>query len=130
MNKSTPFSEWSRDGLPDPHNEYYQGEKANIAMGDKPSMAVATMLPVMAGTLMGIVWLTAAKEHLRWLSRKLYRLSDDHDAINQRRAQMPNGDMTDDVLANEFYLSEDAVDLEAGKERILWLLKEIKAIEG
>lgn len=127
---STPFSLWSRDGLDDPHGEYYQGDIKKIAMGDKSSTLVATLLPVLAKEIVGIMWLTSAKEHLRWLSRKLYKLSSDHDGVNQRRAQEPNGHMSDDELANAFFISESNVDLEAGKARILWLMKEIKQIEG
>ena len=127
---STPFSQWSQKGEADPHGLHYQGDDAKIAMKDKPCRVVAELFPAMVGTLMGIAWLTTAKERLRWLSRKLYRLSDEHVGLNERRAQTPRGELTDDELANAFFMSESKDDMAAGKARILWLLSEIKALDA
>lgn len=131
MEKSTHFANWCKDGLPDPHGEFYNGDKSAIAMGDIPSSAIARALTIRQGhDYSFIALLTAGKEHLRWLSRKLYALAKNHEEINIQRAKLRAGDLTDDQLANAFYLSESADDLKAGQDRIVWLENEIAKIES
>lgn len=83
MINQTPAAHWREKGELDPHGSYYDIERAQLALGDltddelanavfmhgdgKPSIAEIT-----AGTAkMPIVYLTAAKERIRWLSRKV-----------------------------------------------------------
>ncbi|MDM5112785.1 hypothetical protein [Aeromonas salmonicida] len=83
MSNQTPAAHWREKGEPDPHGSYYDHERAALALGDltddelanavfmhgdgKPSIA-----EIIAGTAkMPIVYLTAAKERIRWLSRKV-----------------------------------------------------------
>ena len=123
--KSTPFSKWSEAGKADPHGNTYQGE---MTCQNVSSDEIYLMLPYLAGQLGGIAILTAAKERLRWLSRKLYRLSSDHERINKRRATMSMCNDTDDELANRFFVYEDKESLKAGAERIKWLMDEIASL--
>lgn len=127
MSNATPFAKWREEGQPDPHGNHYEGDDARVACPDIPSDLLADMLPRLIGpSITSIGVLTAGKERLRWLSRKLYRLADNHEEINARRAETLLGHYTDDEMANAFYLSESPEDLRAGRHRILWLLKEIE----
>lgn len=79
----TPSSRWVADGQPDPHGDRYARERAVLALGhltdDELANAVylhgneqPSMADLVAGkALSGIVYLTAAKERIRWLSRAL-----------------------------------------------------------
>ena len=131
MEKSTHFANWIKDGSPDPHGDFYSGDKSSIAMGDIPSALIARALTISQGhDYSFITLLTAGKEHLRWLSRRLYALTENHEEINIQRANLSAGDLTDDQLANAFYLSESVDDLKAGRDRIIWLENEIAKIES
>lgn len=127
MTESTPFAKWREEGQPDPHGELYEGDGVRLACPDIPSDILADMLGrVISPSMTNIAILTAGKERLRWLSRKLYRLAGNHEEINTRRAATLKGHYTDDEMANAFYLSESPEDLRAGRHRILWLLKELE----
>lgn len=127
MTVSTPFAKWRELGEQDPHGERYNQGVEVIASPQHCSELVAISLITGRG-LMFIVWLTAGKERLRWLSRKLYKMTNDHQRVNEHRAKLTRGDLTDDELANAFFLSESNEDLQAGHDRIMWLLSEIKKI--
>lgn len=130
MTDSTPFAHWRGLGGEDPHGDLYNGEEARkrLAAADIPCDVLADMLVnnCIRQTFNGIGILTAAKERLRWLSRELYRITKDHQGVNTRRAQTRKGHLTDDELANAFFMSEAPEDLKAGRHRIIWLLKEIE----
>lgn len=122
---STPFAKWLEDGEEQP----YGGDYENEAPAEKyPSEVIAMALVNTGLGFSKIMWLTMGKERLRWLSRKLYRLAVEHEDYNKKRATMLNGEMTDDELANAFFLSETKEDLQAGHDRIMWLAKEIKLV--
>ncbi len=129
MADSTPFAKWRENNEPDPHNDYYHQNIERIACGHMPSQVIAMALTHGGQGHTLIFWLTAAKEHLRWLSRKLYKLTNDHKEINEYRAVLSLGHLTDDELANAFFLSESREDLKAGRDRILWLIDRIKSLE-
>lgn len=79
----TPSSRWAADGQSDPHGDRYACERAVLALGhltdDELANAVylhgneqPSMADLVAGkALSGIVYLTAAKDRIRWLSRAL-----------------------------------------------------------
>ena len=81
--RATPSANWSAEGQPDPHGRRYACERAALALGhltdDELANAVylhgneqPSMADLVAGkALSGIVYLTAAKERIRWLSRAL-----------------------------------------------------------
>ena len=122
---STPFNAWSLNGEPDPHGDYYIGGRLAIMHGKMPDhvISVALEMPNLGHSVGGSMFLTAAKERLRWLSRMVER-------YNEIRASMPLGELTDDQLANQFFLTENTDDMTAGAARIKWLSKELKAITG
>jgi len=81
--RATPSANWSAEGQPDPHGRRYVCERAALTLGNltDDELANAVFLhgneqPAMADlaagkALTGIVYLTAAKDRIRWLSRAL-----------------------------------------------------------
>jgi hypothetical protein len=82
----TPSAQWRAKGEPDPHGNHYECERAALAMGDLTDDELANGVflhgdgthgrapieDVVAGrAFWPIAWLTAAKDRIRWLSRKL-----------------------------------------------------------
>ena len=125
--KGTVFANWRIKGEKDPHDDYYNGDVKSLCMGDTPCVVIYSMLEVAYKSPLSIGVLTAGKERLRWLSRKLYKLTGEDDEVNIRRSRLPMGSLTDDVMANYFYLEETIDSLKAGSERIKWLLEEIES---
>jgi hypothetical protein len=82
-NNPTPSSRWAANGEADPHGDRYKCERAELAMGDMTDDELANAVfmhgdtmprieDVIAGKAhMPIAYLTAAKDRIRWLSRKL-----------------------------------------------------------
>ena len=80
---TTPAATWRVNGEEDPHAGHYDGERAQLTLGSytDDELANAVFLhgcdrpspeAMLAGkAFSGIVFLTAAKERIRWLSRKL-----------------------------------------------------------
>lgn len=125
--KYTPFATWMENGEPDPFDGYYDNDTYK-SKGTQTNAEVAGNLLTMGG-FTKIYSLTIAKERLRWLSRRLFILSNNDKKINEERYSMPHGELTDYILANEFYLQETQDLIEAGYERILWLDSKIKEFE-
>lgn len=78
----TPAAKWRENGEPDPHGDHYNCERAALSMGDMTDDELAnavfmhgnerpSLAEMLAGKPMPIAYLTAAKERIRWLSRKL-----------------------------------------------------------
>lgn len=79
----TPSSRWAANGEPDPHGNRYDCERAALAMGDMTDDELANAVflhgdsePSIADLASGkailpIAYLTAAKDRIRWLSRRL-----------------------------------------------------------
>lgn len=83
--KSTPSARWKQEGDVDPHAGRYDGERAELALGHLTDDELAN------GAFMNydggldiqrilakdpdyhspIAWMTAVKDRIRWLSRKL-----------------------------------------------------------
>jgi hypothetical protein len=126
MTSSTTFAKWRDNNEHDPHGDHYDQGVERLAYGHHSNEVIAQALVTGVSAMFFITWLTAGKERLRWLSRKLHSLTDDHKGINEYRATLLLGHLTDDELANTFYLSESTEDLKAGRERILWLSDRIK----
>jgi hypothetical protein len=84
---STPAAMWRADGEPDPHAGHYDGERATLTLGNMTDdelangafmnydqrLSVQDMLNPRPGQHMPIVWMTAVKDRIRWLSRALER---------------------------------------------------------
>lgn len=83
MSNQTPAAHWRENGEPDPHAKCTDQERAELPLGNLTDDELAnevflhgdsqpSIAEVIAGTAkMPIVYLTAAKERIRWLSRKL-----------------------------------------------------------
>lgn len=81
--KSTPSARWKQEGSEDPHAGRYDGERAELCMGDLTDDELANAVfmhgdsrPSIEDLVSGkarpaIAYLTAAKDRIRWLSRKL-----------------------------------------------------------
>ncbi|MFM0432312.1 hypothetical protein PQQ75_25100 [Paraburkholderia aspalathi] len=84
---STPSATWRANGEPDPHFKQYDCERATLTLGTLTDdelangafmnydrrQSLSEMLNPQPGQHMPIVWMTAAKERIRWLSRALER---------------------------------------------------------
>lgn len=82
---STPASQWHKAGEPDIHGDRYDCERAALGLGDLTDDALANgaflnydrrlslgdMLNPKPGQHPPIVWMTAVKDRIRWLSRRL-----------------------------------------------------------
>ena len=80
---STPAAEWRVNGEPDPHGSHYDCERAKLTMGKLTDDELANgaflnydirpnIQDIIAGRAFSpIAWMTAVKERIRWLSRRL-----------------------------------------------------------
>lgn len=70
---STPAARWREEGKPDPHGERFNRERAALMMGDMTDDEIANEVFLYDHRmgLKSMVYLTAAKERIRWLSRRL-----------------------------------------------------------
>lgn len=128
----TAFSNWRENGGKDPFQDYL--EKGNITCKDINSKLLSQILLLLsdsnANPISKGVMLAAGKERLRWLSRKLYSISHNHEEICSERATLKLGNLTDDQLANKFFMTEESFDILAGSERIEWLYEKIIKIDS
>lgn len=82
---STPESHWAANGEPDPHGKRYNCERAALVLGglsddelangafmnyDRP-MDIRRVIAGDPDYHPPIAWMTAVKDRIRWLSRKL-----------------------------------------------------------
>jgi hypothetical protein len=81
----TPAAQWRENGEKDPHGTRYNCERAELALGKLSDdelangafmnydtrMSVEDMMNPKPGQHMPIVWMTAVKDRIRWLSRRL-----------------------------------------------------------
>jgi hypothetical protein len=82
---ATPAAAWRKAGEPDPHGARYDCERAALTLGNYTDdelangaflnydvrLSVQDMLHPKPGQHMPIVWMTAVKDRIRWLSRAL-----------------------------------------------------------
>lgn len=69
---STVAARWRANGQPDPHGSRYECERAALPKGDMSDDELANRMFIAdRNDLDLIVWQTAAKERIRWLSRAL-----------------------------------------------------------
>lgn len=73
MRQATPAAHWREKGEPDPHGTSYACERANLPMGNltDDELANAVYLCDHRTSFQSLSYLTAAKDRIRWLSRKL-----------------------------------------------------------
>jgi len=69
---STVAARWRANGQPDPHGTRYDCERAALSMGDMSDDELANRVFMANRTDPDlIIWQTAAKDRIRWLSRAL-----------------------------------------------------------
>lgn len=73
MHSSTPAAKWAVAGETDPHGKHYNCERAKLMKGEltDDELANAFYLYDHRNGLLSMMWLGAAKDRIRWLSRKL-----------------------------------------------------------
>lgn len=118
---ATPSARWAADGLPDPHAGRYACERAALTLGNLTDDELAnavylhgneqpSMADLVAGkALSGIVYLTAAKDRIRWLSRALattckqpLQAGEVHgDALTALEAAMPYLETLHSIVGGE-----------------------------
>lgn len=81
----TPANYWSEEGKVDPHKGHYEGTRLSLGLGWLTDDELANgafmhyndpldVQGIMAGTAISpISWMTATKDRIRWLSRKLMK---------------------------------------------------------
>lgn len=95
---STPSSHWAQAGEPDPHGKTYTCERSALTMGKLTDDELAngaflnydvrpSVEKMIAGVAFSpIVWMTAVKERIRWLSRNLDRALAENQVLKDRLA--------------------------------------------
>ena len=93
MSEGTPAARWRENGNLDPHGSRYDQDRAELPLGNltDDELANAVFLhgdnkpsieEIAAGTAkMPIVYLTAGKERIRWLSRRLVVAMQQRDEL-------------------------------------------------
>ncbi len=88
----TPAAAWRVAGEPDPHANRYDGERSNLVLGSYTDDELANEVflhdhsslnikAILRGEPSSIVFLTAAKERIRWLSRHLEAAASQRDEL-------------------------------------------------
>jgi hypothetical protein len=124
----TPASTWRANGEPDPHGTRYNCERASLVLGDLTDdelangaylyydvrMSVEDMLNPKPGQHMPIIWMTAVRDRIRWLSRALTakpvepsmtspQLQASIDWLKRAQINQINDVITDGVMVQLFY---------------------------
>lgn len=84
--EQTPAAHWRQNGEADPFGKRYECERASLPLGNMTDDELAnavfmygdskpSVTEMMNGATLPIVYLTAAKERIRWLSRQLERVA-------------------------------------------------------
>ncbi len=93
VTEQTPSSQWNADGREDPHKGLIDQERYKLPMGHLTDDELAngafmnydrklTVDELANGVPTGIVWMTAVKERIRWLSRTLVKALDKEVSIS------------------------------------------------
>ncbi len=94
MSKTTPAAQWRENGKSDPHGDQYNCDRALLCLGNltDDELANAVFLhgdshpspqEIISGKAhLPIVYLTAAKERIRWLSRGLEKCRQEKNIMN------------------------------------------------
>lgn len=135
----TPAAQWRLNGEADPFGLQYECQVDELTLGQFSNNELAARLRnLWSEGFMMIGVITAVKERIRWLSRRLYELEGDEGRTenNLSRSELLMGDKTDDELANLAFMEADAFTAratdfqKAGAERIEWLVGRLAAIES
>lgn len=98
-NTFTPPADWLINGKNDPHDHHYTGsERSNLTLGNYTDDRLANAVFMVgdkfnpSNPFSGIGVLTAAKERIRWLSRRLHTVEEAYMKLKPRMYTVKNGD--------------------------------------
>lgn len=92
-NNHTPAAAWRESGEPDPHGTNYDCDRHQLSMGNLTDDELANgaflnydrplnVAGILAGTHASpIMWMTAVKDRIRWLSRRLCKVEKQRDEL-------------------------------------------------
>ena len=98
--QSTPSAKWREEGEVDPHGNRYNCERASLPLGQFTDDELANgvflnynapldVQGILDGTSISpITWVTAAKERIRWLSRRLEETQGVQDMLDDARLEI------------------------------------------
>jgi hypothetical protein len=96
--QKTPAARWRQDGQADPHGDHYNCQRAALTLGEltddelangvflhgNEPLNINALLRKTPGYHSAVVWLTAGKDRIRWLSRALEESKVREHALQQR----------------------------------------------
>ncbi|WP_460138246.1 hypothetical protein [Pseudomonas sp. S2_A10] len=96
--EKTPAARWRQEGQADPHGDHYNCQRAALTLGEltddelangvflhgNEPLNINALLRKTPGYHSAVVWLTAGKDRIRWLSRALEASKDREQALQQR----------------------------------------------
>ena len=122
--QKTPAAKWRQEGQADPHGDHYNCQRAALTLGEytddelangvflhgNEPLNINALLRKTPGYHSAIVWLTAAKDRIRWLSRSLEESAAREQALQLR---LNAADQRIDELTAQHH-SEDSLDMVGG----------------
>jgi hypothetical protein len=153
----TPSAQWRVDGEPDPHGKSYNCERGELSLGNLTDDELANavflhgdQVPPIQDVIDGkakmpIVYLTAAKDRIRWLSRNNEELRAENEALKKQLAdkgrnkldakevEYPRGVFGQLILENSpyaFYLFQWVPYQTDAKQWRLKMSHDVKAFDG
>ena len=96
--QKTPAAKWRQEGQADPHGDHYNCQRAALTLGEltddelangvflhgNEPLNINALLRKTPGYHSAVVWLTAGKDRIRWLSRALEESKAREHALQQR----------------------------------------------
>jgi hypothetical protein len=96
--QTTPAAKWREEGQADPHGEHYNCQRAALTLGEltddelangvflhgNEPLNINALLRKTPGYHSAVVWLTAGKDRIRWLSRVLEESKSREEALQVR----------------------------------------------
>ncbi|MNL01442.1 hypothetical protein D3C87_1219120 [compost metagenome] len=96
--QKTPAARWRQDGQADPHGDHYSCQRAALTLGEytddelangvflhgNEPLNINALLRKTPGYHSAVVWLTAGKDRIRWLSRALEESAAREQALQLR----------------------------------------------
>lgn len=128
---STPSSRWQVACEPDPHAPHYDGERASLCLGDLTDDELANaafmnydVVPPLQDVISGkakmpIIYMTAVKDRIRWLSRRLVDAERENKSLMDAIIGFRKGNLltvarasSDEFAKNADEADWDEIDLE------------------
>lgn len=111
--QKTPAARWRQEGQADPHGDHYACQRATLTLGEltddelangvllhgNEPLNINALLRKTPGYHSAVVWLTAGKDRIRWLSRALEESSSREQALqlSLNAADQRNDDLVAEI---------------------------------